>query len=155
MEQQQFGQWPISVEIPVAWGEMDALGHVNNTVYLRWFETARIGYFHALGIATTMHQAGEGPILARQAIDYRRPVVFPDAVAVETTVTGIGRTSFVMAFRIRSQTHRAIVAEGEGVFVMVRYKDGEKVPVTDDLRRTILEVEARGLAPVLEDGVQS
>ena len=39
---------PVSVQIPVAWGDMDAFGHVNNTVYLRWFETARIAFFRAV-----------------------------------------------------------------------------------------------------------
>jgi len=46
--------WPISLELPVQWGEMDAFQHVNNVAYLRWFESARIAYFEAAGVLEGM-----------------------------------------------------------------------------------------------------
>jgi acyl-CoA thioester hydrolase len=72
----------VTVEIPVAWGEMDAYGHVNNTVFLRWFETARITWFEHVGFPD---EAGKtGPVLRTQSIEYQRVVKYPDAVKVSS-----------------------------------------------------------------------
>jgi YbgC/YbaW family acyl-CoA thioester hydrolase len=92
------GRHPVSVSIPVAWGEMDAFQHVNNVVYVRWLETARMVYFERIGLVDRVRDEGVGPILARTAIDYRRPVKYPDTVHVSATVTRIGGSSFTMAF---------------------------------------------------------
>src|SRR5687767_1167703 len=54
----------VTVEIPVQWGDMDAFGHVNNTVYFRWFESARIAYFEKIGLNERMRRDRKGPILA-------------------------------------------------------------------------------------------
>src|SRR5512146_3298611 len=96
-------RYPVSVTIPVAWGEMDAFQHVNNVVSARWLESGRIAYFERLGLLERMRAEGVGPILAKLGIEYRRPVTFPDTVIVETTVKRIGNSSFTMASRIRSE----------------------------------------------------
>ena len=44
-------RWPVTIELPVQWGDMDSFGHVNNVVYLRWFESARIAYGNRIGLA--------------------------------------------------------------------------------------------------------
>ena len=54
--------YPVQLEIPVAWGDMDAFGHVNNTVYLRWFESARIAFFERISIRASRPEK-VGPIL--------------------------------------------------------------------------------------------
>ncbi len=141
-DEAKLGTWPVSVEVPVAWGDMDAFGHVNNTVFLRWFETARIAYFQAIGVADKMEGERIGPILARTAIDFRLPVVFPDTITVSATVQRIGTTSFVMAYRVTSSAHEgAIAAEGEGVIVQLDYGSGAKVPLADALRERIEHLE--------------
>ena len=136
-------RWPVTVELPVQWGDMDAFGHVNNVVYLRWFESARIAYFQRAGILAQMPDVG--PIQARQEIDYRLPLEYPDRVLVSATVAKFGNTSFTMALRARSHAHdRAIAAEGIAVIVMLDYRTGRKAPLSDDLRRRIEELEAAG-----------
>ncbi len=126
---------PIEIEVPVAWGDMDALGHVNNTVYLRWFESARIAFFSALGIDTRAQQVG--PILARTSVDFRRPVVHPDTVRVSVRATKIGTTSLTMAYVVTSLAQGAVAAEGDSVIVLFDYAKGEKTPIPEDLRRAI------------------
>jgi len=144
MSDDRLGRWPVRIEIPVAWGDMDALGHVNNTVYLRWYESSRLVYFERTGLTESMAARAHGPIMARQSIDYRLPVTYPDRVAAETTVTRLGNTSFVMAFRIWGEASGAVVAEGEGVMVMVDYTTGAKVPLDQELAQAIYALEARG-----------
>lgn len=136
-------RWPVTVELPVQWGDMDSFAHVNNVVYLRWFESARIAYFERAGILERMASERVGPILARQTIDYRLPLQYPDTLRVATTVIKLGKTSFTMGLRMRSRAQgRAIAAEGESVVVMMDYRAGRKIQLWEELRRRIEELEA-------------
>lgn len=140
---EKLGRWPIAVEIPVAWGDMDAYAHVNNAVYLRWFETGRIAYFERLGLIERKDRDGVGPILARVAVDYLRPVTYPDSVRVDTTVTRIGRSSFVMGHRVLSKALEGEAATGESVIVVYDYARACSAPVDEALRAAIAALEER------------
>ncbi|MBX2796799.1 MAG: acyl-CoA thioesterase [Myxococcales bacterium] len=129
--------WPIEVAVPVAWGDLDAFGHVNNTVFFRWFETARIALFRELGMLERMERDGVGPILARTHCDFRSPVSFPDTLRARTAITRLGRTSFVMAYEAWSDEQQAAVGVGEGVIVQVDYGTGDKVPLDEALRNAL------------------
>jgi acyl-CoA thioester hydrolase len=74
--------YPVVIEIPVAWGEMDAYGHVNNIVYFRYFETARIVYFGKLESPDFVNRNPLGPILASTSCRFRAPLAFPDHLQV-------------------------------------------------------------------------
>lgn len=141
------GRWPTRREMPVQWGDMDAFAHVNNTVYMRWFETARIAYFEAVDVARTASDSAPMPILARADIDYRSPVTYPDTVVLESTVLSLGTTSFVMGYRARSQAQGRVVAEGEAVIVLLDPKTGKKTPIPPALRELIVRTEAAAVAP--------
>jgi acyl-CoA thioester hydrolase len=138
------GRYPVSVTIPVAWGEMDAFEHVNNVAYARWVETARVAYFTRLGLMCPRRKDGVGPILARIAIDYGRPVSFPDTVRVDATVRRIGKSSLALSYRIFSEEQQAEVATGEDVIVVFDYASGKKALVDDRLRSAIHALEATG-----------
>jgi acyl-CoA thioester hydrolase len=140
-------RYPVSVEIPVAWGDMDAYQHVNNVVYLRWFETARIAYFERVGLFGRASRGGIGPILARTSVDYLRPVTYPDTVRVEIGVNRIGGSSFTMRYRLWSAAQDAQAAAGESVIVMYDYADGRTVPVDEELRSAIGRLEGAPAAP--------
>lgn len=142
-----FRRYPVSVRIPVAWGDMDAFQHVNNTVFLRWVETARIRYFESLRLADRVRAEGVGPILARTTIDYRKPVTYPDTVDVDVTVTTIGNSSFVMAYRVRSRQLGTEVAHAETVIVVFDYGSGRSVPIDDELRGRIAALESGAASP--------
>jgi acyl-CoA thioester hydrolase len=136
-------RYPVRIEHVVAWGEMDAFGHVNNTNYLRWFESARIAYFEAVAISLGAgDQRPWVPILARATIDFRKPVSFPDTVSVEAAVSRFGTTSFTMAYRAVSQK-LGLAAEGEAVVVLLD-PQGQKTPVPPSLREAIERLQ---LAP--------
>jgi acyl-CoA thioester hydrolase len=140
-------RWPVTIELPVQWGDMDALGHVNNVVYLRWFESARIEYFYRSGLWGRREQ-GIGPILARSTIDYRVQLTYPDSIRASCTVSKLGNTSFTMTTRLRSRKHdRAIVAEGESICVMISYETGAKIPLSDELRQQIYALESSAPEP--------
>ncbi len=142
------GRYPVSVTIPIAWGDMDALQHVNNVTYARWIETARVAYFTRIRLMCPLRPDGVGPIVARLAIDYERALFYPDTVRVDATVRAIGRTSLTMGYRIWSLGQNAEVALGEDVIVVLDYGTGRKAPVDDGLRAAILGLEGSAPAAV-------
>jgi acyl-CoA thioester hydrolase len=125
----------LTVALPVQWGDMDALGHVNNTCYLRWFESARIALFRHLGLGSVTRPEGVGPILATQTCDYLRPLVFPADVVVGVRTTRVGTTSVTMEYAIWvAGAPETPVARGTSVVVLVEYASGARVPVPAELR---------------------
>ena len=139
---EDLNNWPISVSLPVLWGHMDAFNHVNNVMYFRWFESARIAYFEATDVIAEMKRSGIGPILGRATCDFKIPLVYPDQLTVQATVSRIGTTSFTMENRILSEAHGgAVAAEGEAIIVMVDYAKGVKAPIPDHVRDWIARVE--------------
>jgi acyl-CoA thioester hydrolase len=135
------GRYPVSIHLQVAWGEMDAFQHVNNTVYARWVESGRVAYMNRLGLMRGKVGDGVGPILGRVQIDFLRPVTYPDKIRVDVTVTKLGRSSITMAYRIWSSAQKLEVAKGEDVVVMVDYRTGKTTPVDAALRGAIAELE--------------
>ena len=134
--------WPISTEIKVNWGDMDALGHVNHSVYAKWMETVRMMYFSEIGMMNLYNDSNIGPILARIEIDYELPIVFPDVVTVSTSVSRIGNSSFDMRYKIESQSNNGkSVATGGVVCVVLDYTSGipHKIPLK--LRKSIARLE--------------
>lgn len=132
---------PVTVEIPVAWGDMDAIGHVNNTVYFRYFETARIAAFARLGLDAESLADGVGPILHSTKCRFRIPLTYPDTVTVGTRIGEISEDRFVMEYRAVSHRHGAVAADGDGLIVTYNYSAGAKAPVSDGLRERLLELQ--------------
>ncbi|HVS03754.1 MAG TPA: thioesterase family protein [Thermoanaerobaculia bacterium] len=127
-------RYPVVVRFPLHWGEMDALGHVNNARYFTWFESARIALFERVGLASSGRPA-LGPILAHTRCDFLRPLTYPAEVLVGARITRLGRTSFGMEYGVAlAGAADEPVARGEGVIVLVDYTTGAKVPIPDDLR---------------------
>jgi len=135
--------FPVVIELPVAWGEMDAFGHVNNIVYFRYFESARIAYFEKVGYLGVMEETSIGPILASTRCDFKRALTFPDRIAVGARVREMGEDRFWMEYRIISEKLKRIAAEGEGLIVSFDYKHGRKAPIPPEVRRRIEELEGR------------
>ncbi|PKN65798.1 MAG: acyl-CoA thioesterase [Deltaproteobacteria bacterium HGW-Deltaproteobacteria-12] len=131
----------IVMNIPVAWGEMDAMGHVNNIIYFRYFESVRISYFQKLDLLSYQRDFGIGPILASTECRFKMPLQYPDTVIVGAKVLSIEEDRFVMGYEVFSTKHKRIAAEGEGVVVTYDYRNNKKVPIPDTLRAKIVELE--------------
>lgn len=136
-------QCSVIMEIPVAWGEMDSLGHVNNTVYFRYFESVRMAYFQEMNLWNYMEETGVGPILATTKCKFRIPLTYPDMVSVGTRVSKVEEDRFTMEYVVVSHQYRKVAAEGEGVIVSYDYRDKKKSPLPDELKRRIHRLESR------------
>ncbi|MED5274057.1 MAG: thioesterase family protein [Candidatus Thermoplasmatota archaeon] len=135
-------EWAVSMDITVNWGDMDALGHVNHSVFATWMETARMEYFSKMGMMELYENSNIGPILARIEVDYKFPIVFPDVVKVLTSVSRIGNSSFDMKYEISSLAKEGeVAATGKVVGVLVDYNTGKPVPIPEELKNSIIELE--------------
>src|SRR5262249_15033465 len=134
--------FPVIVELPVVWGEMDAYRHVNNVVYFRYFESARLEYFRRMSWLEYEEATGIGPILAATQCRFRKPLTYPDVIWVGARISAIGEDRMTMEYLLVSQRLEAVAAEGAGTIVSYHYQQARKVPVPDDLRRRIATLES-------------
>jgi len=126
-------QHPIHTDITVAWGDMDALQHVNNCVYLRYFEIARIDFLNKLNLFDTINAKATGPVISENNIRYKRPVTFPDTLSVGITIGDIKSDRFVMNYSVFSHAQNAITTTGMSKVVMFDFKTGQKATITEPL----------------------
>ncbi len=121
--------------ISVRWGDMDALGHVNNACYFRYMEQARIEWLKAIGEDFSMET--QGPILATAQCNYLKPVTYPASLRVQVSGEKPGRSSFVLRYRLLLADSAEVVAEGETVIVWVDYQAQQSVPLPESLRQQL------------------
>jgi len=98
--------YPVKIEIPIAWGDMDAFQHVNNIMYFKYFESARISYFEKIKFLEVMENTGVGPILASTQCRYKLPLTYPDRVAVGAKVDSLEKDRFTMKYAVFSLRHQ-------------------------------------------------
>jgi len=133
--------YSVVIEIPIAWGEMDAFGHLNNTVYFRYFESARIAYLERIQGIQYMQDTGIGPILASTQCRFRIPLTYPDTVSVGARIHTIQVDRFTMDYCIVSHQAQKIAADGSGLIVIFDYRNNTKTPLPEVLRERIDAVE--------------
>ena len=143
--QQLLADYPVVIEIAVAWGEMDAFGHVNNIVYLRYFESARVAYFDKVGTMETLATTGIGPILAETRCRYKLPLTYPDTISVGARIVELAADRYLMHYRVVSHRHGEVAADGDAWIVPYDYKAGIKAPLPAETVKLIRALEGPAL----------
>ncbi|HEY2945110.1 MAG TPA: thioesterase family protein [Vicinamibacteria bacterium] len=123
--------------VEVRFRDLDALGHVNNAVYLTYFESARMAWWMHLTRLTDLRQMDM--ILARAEIDFRSPAAYPEVLDVGVRCASIGRSSFVIEQAITERRTRRLVAEARKVLVHYDYAASRSTPLTEEQRRQLLD----------------
>jgi acyl-CoA thioester hydrolase len=137
--------FPVVITLPVQWGDQDAFGHVNNVVYFRWYESARIAYFAESGMDELLGKQELGPILARIACDYHRQLNFPDTIQVGSRITRLGSKSITMEHAVYSQAQNALIAKSDSVIVIFHYGEQKSCAIPADVRAQIERFEGKAL----------
>jgi acyl-CoA thioester hydrolase len=142
---------PVRVPLQVRWRDLDALGHVNNAVYLTYFEQARMGYIGAVAGDMPLVD-GRTPlprdfqfILAEVTCRYRSPATLADRLFAEIWVSSVGRKSFVFDYHISDEGSGRLIAEGCSTQVWYDYAAGESRPVPEP---AVLRMEALQGGPI-------
>lgn len=133
--------FPVEIEQAVAWGDMDAFGHVNNVVYFRYFENARLEYFSRVGWWDLQDTLGVGPIVASTSARFRRALTYPDTIRIGARIKQLGTDRFVMEHRIVSTKLGEVATEGEVVVVAFDYRTKMKAPLPPELLERIQRVQ--------------
>ena len=126
-------------EIVVAWGDMDALSHVNNSVYFKYYEAARMAFFEKIGANTIMKEQNIGPILASAFSQFRAPIVYPETIEIGVTVSELGDSRFLLENRIMTKGKGVFAAKGIMEIVYFDYGTQQKTripaPLKEELQR--------------------
>ncbi|HEU4455636.1 MAG TPA: thioesterase family protein [Longimicrobium sp.] len=136
--------FPVVVELPVFWGDMDYFRHVNNIVFFRYFESARIEYLERIGFRQEAQADGAGPILQSTQARFRRPLTWPDTVLVGARTVEVAEDRFTQEYRLVSRAQGEIAAEGGGTLVSFDYAANRKVPLPERVRAAIQALESGG-----------
>ncbi|WP_194714176.1 acyl-CoA thioesterase [Noviherbaspirillum soli] len=119
--------------MPIRWGDMDMMGHVNNAKYFTYIETARIDWFTS--IACAPNPQGEGPVLINASCTFLRQLEYPGQIEIRTFVGAFGRTSFETFHEIRRVDQPDVLAaEGAAKVVWVDFTAGKSTPISTELR---------------------
>jgi acyl-CoA thioester hydrolase len=133
--------FPVAIDITPRFRDTDAMGHVNNAVYITYFEIVRTAYWLEL---TGVRRYDEVPfILAHVRADFRSPAIIGETLGVGMRVTRLGGSSFDAEYRIVSREDDRLIAEGSSVMVMFDYDKQATFPIPDDLRARVRALEGR------------
>lgn len=122
-----------TMRMPIRWGDMDAMGHVNNTVYFRYFESIRIEYLHS--IAPPPDPNGEGFVVVNAFCSYLRQLRYPGDIVATLSIGAIGRSSFETFVTLeRSDESGVAYATGGATTVWMDYRAGKGVALPAAVR---------------------
>lgn len=121
---------------PIAWGDMDALGHVNNARYFDYFQEARIEWLATLEL--DLYQA-VGPVIVHTQCTYLKPVIYPATLRLTSHVHTIGRTSFIIDHELFKDDQ--LMAHGACKIVWIDYKRNKSVALPDNLLKTLKDLK--------------
>jgi len=124
----------------IEWGDMDALGHVNNSRYFDYFQQSRIDWLES--IALDMKQL-QGPVVVHVACTYLNPIVYPASLTVKSNVHSLGRSSFVMDHDLFQDEQ--LMAQGISKIVWIDYQKKISIPIPDKIRQLFQEIESKSI----------
>ena len=126
--------------IPIRWGDMDAMGHVNNTLYFRYMEQARISWFGAL-VPEREAWTSRGIVIVNASCNYKRPITYPGTVEVRLYVGEPGGSSVPTFYELRVDRDPEPYADGAAVVVFVDMKAQKPVRIPDGIRERLLSAK--------------
>lgn len=134
---EDLNQYPVIYEQQVAWGDMDAFGHVNNVIYYRYMESARIAYFDELNILSQ----DVNTVVATNQCKYIKPMFYPDRVSIGSCVVELRNSAMRMEYCLYSHSQQQVVATGEAVVVFVDKIEMKKTLIPDHIKKSIIQLE--------------
>ncbi|MGB2079669.1 MAG: acyl-CoA thioesterase [Vibrio sp.] len=120
-----------TTQIQIAWGEMDAFHHVNNAVYFRYFESARIEFFQRIELIETLAPMHIIPVVSETSCRYKAPLTFPDTIKVTSSICHLADDHFVMQYDIYSEKLERITTTGKATVMLFDTKHKTKAKLPD------------------------
>lgn len=140
-QSKQLQEYKVIVELPVLWGQMDAFEHVNNTVYFRYFESARIVYGDRVDMYKFLREDRIGPILAATSCTFIKPLRYPDTIHVGCRATRLTESEMEQEYAIYSERLDKLAAIGTATVVAYDYGELKKSKFPSALLENVLSLE--------------
>lgn len=137
----ELDEYPIKIQQDLIWSDMDAYQHVNNAVYFRYFEDARMAYFEKIGVNTYMNENQIGPILATTTADFKAPLTYPDTLSISARITAIHAKKFTMEYSVYSHNLHAIAGTGTALIVYFDYSQKQSCEIPNSIIKQIKRLE--------------
>lgn len=137
MTQENLPHHPILTSIqPLRWGDMDALGHVNNTLYFRYMEQTRVEWLEKIGFFLTA-ELTEGFVIINAHCTFLKQMTYPGKVETRMAFGNIGKSSIMSYYEIRKEGDDTLYAEGSSKIVWANYALGKSAPIPEHIRNTL------------------
>ena len=116
--------------IPIRWGDMDAMGHVNNTIYFRYMEQVRVSWYERM-FGELSGSRDEGMVIVNASCNFLKSLTYPGTVEVRMLFGAITRSSVMSYYEMR--TGDTLVADGSAKIVWVDLRRGKAKPLPDSI----------------------
>lgn len=117
--------------------DLDILGHVNNALYLTYFEIARMHYFAEL-VGTDWNWMEEGVVLVKNEVEYLKPIVLNDVPFVKVTLIQLGTKSFTLGYEIT--VNDQLATKGSSILVGFNSKTQSTIEIPEKMKEAILKL---------------
>ncbi|MDG2383694.1 MAG: thioesterase family protein [Pirellulaceae bacterium] len=139
--------YPIVVQLPIQWGDLDAYGHVNSLVHLKWFESARAIYASAVGVDVLPSPKGIGGILASIQCHYVRQASYPGDILTGVRAARVSVASITLEFQVTDAKLGVPLANGSCDAILYDYATESPIPIPDPIRAAVEQLEGRSFPP--------
>ena len=134
-------EFPVVIELPVQWGDQDALGHVNNVIFFRWWESSRIAYAERVGVLRQQPDSTLTTVLASVKCDFRKQLTYPDRLLIGARLGRVGNSSFAVEHRLVSEKLNEVAAEAVSTMVLFDLSKQQTLRVPESIRVAMRSLE--------------
>lgn len=138
---EQLQDFPVIIELPVQWGDHDSLGHVNNVVFFRWWESSRVAYAERVELLGEQRSGRIGTVLASIHCDFRQQLLYPDTVFIGARIRRVGRSSLEIEHRLVSKQLNAVAAEAVSTIVSFDFETQASSRISSEVRAAMKSLE--------------
>ena len=141
MKQTEFNPgYPVTLKLRIDWSELDLFGHVNNVMFLKYIQAARVSYWERTILYQRYLDEKKGPMLASVTCDFRKPLFYPGDVIIKTGLAFVGNTSFGLNHQLFNDQNE-LVAESKDVMVYFNFITNTKMEVPEDIRTDFFNLQ--------------
>ena len=134
--------FPVTLKLRIDWAELDLFGHVNNVMYVKYVQAARVNYWEQIGLYQDFLKTRKGPMLVSVNCDFKKPLFYPGAVTIKTRMEFIKNTSFGF-HHVLFDDKGDVVAESHDIMVAFDFNKNEKMPFPEELKKAVEKLEVK------------
>ncbi len=134
--------FPVALTLRIDWSEMDEFRHVNNVMFMKYIQSARVNYWQKAGIYDLFTSDKKGPMVLSLTCRFLKPLYFPGTVTIKTSTASMHQTSFHLVHQLFNEANEC-VAEATDILVMYDFTTNHKLIIPEGIRSNIEKLENR------------